>query len=192
MLVLSFPTRCLDWAPHISGCLHFSHRENSCLTLIIKLYLNRKLAKKLIECAAGLPAQPYFISSSSCYFSLHDRSVPSVVSLALRLDVKLKLVSRLTITIVEYRTKQNTLKTCHGAFTSKWVLPLSVRLILGSYIILSLKKICKPRTLVKTNGVLNRLKELSIRKYIQVKAWKAYLLEIVLHLFRLVKKHGLL
>lgn len=115
-------------------------RKNSCLTLIIKLYLNHELAKKLIERAAGLPAQPYFTSSSSCYFSLRDRSVPSVVSLALRLDVKLKLVSRLTITIVECRTKRNTLKTCHGAFTSKWVLPLSVRLILGSYIILSKTK----------------------------------------------------
>lgn len=59
------------------------------------------------------------LSSLSAFFPLPNRSVHSVVSPVLRLDVKLKLVSRLTITTVEYRTKQNTLRICREESTSK-------------------------------------------------------------------------
>lgn len=52
-------------------------------------------------------------------FFHHNRSAHSVVSLVQLLGVKSKLVSRLTITIVECRTKQNTLRTCLEEFTSK-------------------------------------------------------------------------
>lgn len=49
----------------------------------------------------------------------HNRSAHSVVSLVQLLDVKSKLVSRLTITTVECKTKQNTLRICLEEFTSK-------------------------------------------------------------------------